>query len=320
MIRVGALCSGYGGLELGLVHIGLDIRTVWRAEVDPIFDAIASEPNLGDIREADFASAPTVSMLTAGWPCQPVSAAGAKLGEEDPRWLWPHVRRAVHVIRPRLVFLENVAGLLTQSYGALFREVVDSLVRCGYAVRYTVIGACHVGAAHHRQRVFILAKRCARQSAITVQCVPGPPCPVPLMYMFPTPTARDGTGRGEGTQEYWDARQTRRTNGMPLGAAVTLLPILDRRPTRLHHRLYWQRFHAAVARQESIYGPAPRPAQARSNGKRYRLAPEFVEWLMCVPAGHVTAKLNWSRAITALGNGVCPPQAGLAYRMLEKSF
>lgn len=319
MIRVGALCSGYGGLELGLVHIGLDVRTVWRAETDPAFDAIASEPNYGDIRNVDFASVPRVSMLTAGWPCQPVSAAGAKLGVNDPRWLWPDVLRAVRDIRPRRVFLENVSGLLSHEGGALFKSVSQSIADCGYLVRAVTLGACNVGAAHHRMRVFILAKRIARHLAGGVHIVREPRCPVPSMYMLPTPTARDGSGRGERTREFWDSRRIRR-QGIPLGAAVTLLPMIDRRPSRNHHRLYWQRFHEAIRRQESIYGPAPRPAEPNGTGKRYRISPEFVEWLMCVPAGHVTSKLGWQRAITALGNGVCPPQAGLAYRMLDRSF
>jgi len=314
-IRVGALCSGYGGLELGLVHIGLDVRTVWRAEVDPVFDAIASEPNLGDIREADFASAPRVSMLTAGWPCQPVSAAGAKLGTDDPRWLWPHVLRAVLIMRPRFVFLENVAGLVSYDGGSLFRAVAGSIVELGYAVHAVTLGACNVGAAHHRQRVFMLAKR-VKRAAATVHIVPEPPCPVPSMYMFPTPTASDGRLRG-GTPEYW----SRRAEGRPLSGAITSLPMLDRPQCyRTRPRLYWQQFYEAVMRQTSIYGPPPRPTVLDANGVRQRVSPEFVEWLMCVPSGHVTAKLNWTRAITALGNGVCPPQAGLAYRMLDKSF
>jgi DNA (cytosine-5)-methyltransferase 1 len=177
--------------------------------------------------------------------------------------------------------------------------------------------------------------------------------------VLPTPAARDGDGRGEGDAEYWAARAEHRTNGVPLGAAVTLLPTpsasdhtgaghaaqggLNLRtaaallPTPTEQNWHgngfnnrgelllpgivrdpaaWGRYAEAVARHEAIYGPAPAPTEPNRNGAP-RLAPAFAEWLMCLPAGRVTAKLDRARALRAIGNGVCPPQLAAAWAVLN---
>ena len=78
---------------------------------------------------------------------------------------------------------------------------------------------------------------------------------------------------------------------------------------------HWGRFAEAVARHESLYGPAPAPTEPNRNGAP-RLAPAFAEWLMCLPAGRVTAKLDRVPALRAIGNGVCPPQLAAAWELL----
>ncbi|HRT31418.1 MAG TPA: DNA cytosine methyltransferase, partial [Anaerolineae bacterium] len=54
-----------------------------------------------------------VDVLTAGFPCQPFSHAGKRLGANDERHLWPHIAQAIDALRPRLALLENVRGLLS---------------------------------------------------------------------------------------------------------------------------------------------------------------------------------------------------------------
>lgn len=96
-----------------------------------------------------------VDIICAGFPCQPVSLAGAQRGTEDDRWLWPHIARIIRDIRPEIVFLENVSGLLTSDGG--FDAVLGDLAALGLDAEWTVLGAGEVGAAQRRDRVFVLA-------------------------------------------------------------------------------------------------------------------------------------------------------------------
>ena len=93
------------------------------------------------------------SILTAGFPCQPVSNAGKKLAQADPRWLWPAVVRILHVVRPPIVLLENTPGLLSRGMGDVIRDLAAS----GYNARWRVLAAADVGAPHLRERVWIVA-------------------------------------------------------------------------------------------------------------------------------------------------------------------
>jgi len=122
--------------------------------------ALAQAPIWSDLRTFDSrAWRGCVDILTAGFPCQPFSCAGKGLGDKDPRHLWPHVRRAINGARPRLVFLENVPGLLTvrQSDGRPAYAVVrEQLERLAYRVEAVLVTAAEVGASHKRERLFIL--------------------------------------------------------------------------------------------------------------------------------------------------------------------
>lgn len=337
-MRVGSLCTGYGGIELGLGDAGVDVEMVWCAEVDTDLDPLLKHiNNLGDIRRANFTQVRRVDMLTAGFPCQPVSAAGAQLGRGDPRWLWPHVLRAVVNLNPRYVLIENVRNLISTKGGALWDSILADLARAGYNTTWLTLGACHVGAAHHRHRVFALATRSKRTreplripygfcGAGGVPILPTPAAtpygsnrggaagrvgPVrhsldSLAKLFPTPTARDGDGRGTGDERYWMTRALHRNQGRPLDTEVALLPART-----------WGNFTEAVARHESIYGPAPLPTELNRNGAP-RLSADFAEWLMCIPAGYVTNYLDRVPALRAIGNGVCPPQLAAAWDLLHK--
>ena len=94
-----------------------------------------------------------VDLLVAGYPCQPFSAAGKRLGTEDPRHLWPHIAGSIRVIRPRFCFFENVEGHISLG----LREVIGELEEIGYQTAWGIFSAAEVGAPHQRKRVFILA-------------------------------------------------------------------------------------------------------------------------------------------------------------------
>jgi len=155
--RIGSLCSGYGGLDLAaLAAFGGEMA--WHAETDPdaarvLAHRFPAVPNLGDITATDWTTVPPVDVLTAGYPCQPLSAAGQRKGEDDARWIWPHVLRAVRVLRPRVVLLENVAGHLSLGFGT----VLGQLSECGFDAEWLVLAASALGAAHERKRLFVLA-------------------------------------------------------------------------------------------------------------------------------------------------------------------
>lgn len=91
--------------------------------------------------------------VLAGYPCQPFSRAGKRQGHNDPRHLWPYIRRHVAAVRPEWCFFENVEGHVTLG----FREVHTSLCRLGYAVEAGLFTASEVGAPQERERLFILA-------------------------------------------------------------------------------------------------------------------------------------------------------------------
>ncbi len=342
--RVGSLCTGYGGLEMALRLAGIDVNVRWLAEVDASLSVLhGGVRNLGDVAAVDWSAVEPIDILTAGFPCQPVSTAGRQRGDADARWLWPVVRQAVAELQPTHVFIENVRNLVAWESGRLWAGILADLEALGYGVRWLTLGACHVGAAHHRHRVFAVAtmgETGAHRVATTF-------CGAKGVTILPTPTARDGGGRGEGDAAYWSARAETRTNGMPLGAALALLPTpaacdakrgwstsnhggrdvtslagvgqLLSTTTAAPRPGHWGRFAEAVARHESLYWPAPAPTEPNRNGAP-RLAPAFAEWLMCLPVGHVTTKLARADALRAIGNGVCPPQAAAAWRYLVSDY
>jgi len=96
-----------------------------------------------------------VDLITAGFPCQPFSVAGKQLAEKDSRNLWPETIKAIRIIQPTTVFLENVPNLLTSEYAlTIFRQ----LGKNGYKVLPPLkLGADDIGANHRRKRIWIVA-------------------------------------------------------------------------------------------------------------------------------------------------------------------
>lgn len=112
----------------------------------------------GDITKTDFTKyANTIDILTGGFPCQPYSNAGKRLGTEDERHLWPEMLRAVREIKPRWIVGENVLGLVSWNEGLVFHEVQTDLETEGYEVWPVVLPASSVNAPHKRDRVWVVA-------------------------------------------------------------------------------------------------------------------------------------------------------------------
>jgi site-specific DNA-cytosine methylase len=94
-----------------------------------------------------------VDIITGGYPCQPFSAAGKRLGTEDPRHLWPYILDHIKAIRPVRCLFENVEGHISLG----LREVISDLEEDGYSATWGIFSAAEVGAPHQRKRVYILA-------------------------------------------------------------------------------------------------------------------------------------------------------------------
>jgi DNA (cytosine-5)-methyltransferase 1 len=112
----------------------------------------------GDITKTDFTKyANKIDILTGGFPCQPYSLAGKRLGKEDDRHLWPEMLRVIREVKPTWVVGENVYGLVNWSGGLVFDEVQTDLEREGYEVQAFILPACGVDAPHKRDRVWFVA-------------------------------------------------------------------------------------------------------------------------------------------------------------------
>ncbi len=158
------LCAGYAGIELGLKRAIPNLRTIALCEVEAfaVANLVAKMesgqlepapiwPNLKTFPWQSFRGC--VDILTGGYPCQPFSAAGKRLGTEDPRHLWPYIARGIRILEPRICFFENVEGHISLGLS----DVIEDLAGMGYRTTWGIFSASEVGAPHQRKRVFILA-------------------------------------------------------------------------------------------------------------------------------------------------------------------
>lgn len=156
-----------GGLDLAVEQV-FGAQTAWHCELEKIkqpngtmkhnaaIDVLAAHwpgvPNHGDLTTIDWDSVEPVDIMTAGYPCQPFSAAGKRKGADDERNIWPEVREAIRRVRPRITLLENVSG--HRSMG--FDRVLGDLAEDGMHVRWASLRAADVGSCHARERLFIV--------------------------------------------------------------------------------------------------------------------------------------------------------------------
>ncbi|MFE0785128.1 DNA cytosine methyltransferase [Streptomyces mutabilis] len=353
-----ALCAGYGGLETA-IGAGTGGQVAAYAESDPFAAAVFAAhnpgvPNLGDITAVDWHQvrdlyAPDV--VGAGFPCRNISNAGRRDGING-KWsrVWKNVAEAVGVLRPSVVFLENVAALRSRGLDV----VAADLAALGYDARWTCLraGDAEVGAPHPRDRWFAIAhpadadpdhlgRHWRPRHLPQAQGWDEPAhrgheaAPAPAgVRLLPTPAALDWKS---------GASNLLGRNARPLNeVVVNLLPTPkasdgphggpNQRDTSGRYYLPGQAvrldgqwvavdgtdYGPAIRRWEHVTGrPAPCPTEPGARGNR-RLAPAFAEWMMGLPAGWVTAVPDIPRKeqLKILGNGVVPQQAHHAYGLL----
>jgi DNA (cytosine-5)-methyltransferase 1 len=157
----GSLFSGIGGFDLAAEWMGW--KNLFNCEWEEFPRKVLKHhfPNAeqyGDIREFNASNyAGRIDILSGGFPCQPYSVAGKRLGKEDERHLWPEMLRIIRECSPRWVVGENVRGLVNWSGGLVFEEVCADLEACGYSVQPFILPACAVNAPHRRDRVWFVA-------------------------------------------------------------------------------------------------------------------------------------------------------------------
>ena len=162
------LCSGIGGFALGFQWAGLS-KPVLFCDIEPWSRQILKKhwphvPIAEDVKELANDpnelipnTDPQQTILTAGYPCQPFSYAGKRLGQEDDRHIWPYLLQIVAQKRPKFCVFENVYGHVSMGLD----QVLLDLEAEGYASRTFVVPACGVDAPHRRDRVWIIARNVA---------------------------------------------------------------------------------------------------------------------------------------------------------------
>lgn len=340
-MRIGSLFSGYGGLDAAVVSVlGGDVA--WHVEFDKAPSAALAHrfpgvPNYGDVTAVDWATVEPVDILTGGFPCQDLSTAGKRRGLRPGTrsGLWEQMAYAIDQLRPRLVVVENVRGLLSAYAhsdvescpiclgdgpdGALraLGAVAGDLAGLGYDCRWAGVRASDAGAPHGRFRVFLVATNAEPAAS-------GGGCAGPARAdSVGSPAVGIGSGAGAGVA-YPNREHDHRCGHVGPGRRAEPTRELAE-PGPLRHEpgpsprnsaVDFGPYTSAVRRWEHVLGrPAPAPTEPGRNGPR--LSPRFVEWMMGLPAGWVCGvDIPRNAQLKALGNGVVPQQAALALRLL----
>jgi DNA (cytosine-5)-methyltransferase 1 len=157
----GSLFSGIGGFDLASEWMGWDnkFHCEWNEFGQKVLHHYWPQAELfTDITKSNFTKyANKIDILTGGFPCQPYSSAGKRLGKEDSRHLWPEMLRAIREIQPSWVVGENVRGLTNWNGGLVFDEVQSDLEAQGYEILPFLLPACAINAPHRRDRIWFVA-------------------------------------------------------------------------------------------------------------------------------------------------------------------
>jgi len=168
-----SICSEYEGIGIGLHRCIPNLRCIAYCEREAfavanlvakmengLLDAAPVFTDVTTFPWEQYAPYMAGGILSFGWPCQPVSCAGKRKATEDERWLFDIIADGIAIMRPGILFAENVEGLLSAKMpnGSLvFSHCIERLESLHYKVAAGIFSASEVGAPHQRKRVFILA-------------------------------------------------------------------------------------------------------------------------------------------------------------------
>lgn len=156
------LFAGIGGFRIALEQAGA--TCVFSSEIHryacQVYKANFNEEPSGDITQIKEQDIPAHDVLCAGFPCQAFSTLGMKKGFSDTRGtLFFEIVRVAKYHKPKVLFLENVPGLLSHNNGDTFETINNNLIDLGYKVYWKVLEATMFGLPQKRKRVFIVAIR-----------------------------------------------------------------------------------------------------------------------------------------------------------------
>jgi len=332
---LGSLFSGIGGLDLG-VEAATGARTAWQVEADPWCRSVLARHwpdarRYDDVRTAgnEGQELERVDIIAGGFPCQDVSVAGKRAGLSggERSGLWSEFARIVRVVRPRIVFVENVSGLLSMEFG----RVLGDLAALGFDAEWGVFRASDAGAPHRRERVFVLAvadaeriERIDRHDADVLGRRSGN-----AEQTRVGGSVGDAAGsRREGGAGPGGARE-RRVSSVPRGASEA---VADADGERLQGQapdgFVVRGGSAVVGVSRGEWGGTDRRAQPRLGRVAHGLpcGLDAHRW----PAGRGEAQHEWEaprvaqgiperwHRLKSLGNAVVPQQAALAWRVLSE--
>lgn len=158
MIRSVELFAGAGGLALGLEYAGIEVEMLVEIDRDCASTLKKNRPGWNAVH-ADVASVdiPCADILTGGFPCQPFSNAGKRLGFEDDRGNAFHLfMEAIRQSQPRVFLMENVRGLVSHDRGETLKYIIYNLENLGYEVQWSILNAVNYGVPQKRERLFIV--------------------------------------------------------------------------------------------------------------------------------------------------------------------
>lgn len=154
------LFAGIGGFRVACDE--LQIQTIWANDIDAKASKVYRDRFGEDIFiEGDIIShvnaIPDHDLLTGGFPCQPFSSAGKKLGIEDARGtLFEKIVQILRNKKPKYFVLENVKRLLSMDKGRHFATILDELSNLGYLIEWRLLNALNFGLPQNRERVVIV--------------------------------------------------------------------------------------------------------------------------------------------------------------------
>ncbi len=166
MIRFIDLFAGIGGIRLGveaaLRRQGIDYECVLSSEIDEkaceTYQLNFGEHPQGDVHEITVVT--PFDLVLAGFPCQPFSYAGKRMGFGDTRGtLFFEVERLISAYKPKAFLLENVRGLYTHDGGRTFQTIMGKLHDLGYGTYDLLLNSSDFGVPQNRVRLYILGIR-----------------------------------------------------------------------------------------------------------------------------------------------------------------
>ncbi len=183
-LRTIDLFAGIGGIRLGFERAFPDSETVFVSEFDKFaagtyadnfstptrevgdYTPMTTEPYIyGDITEIDERDIPSFDICLAGFPCQAFSIAGHHQGFDDDYYgqtrgtLFREVVRICAYHKPKVIFCENVKGLVHHDRGNTFKVIVGAFEQIGYRVFYRVLNSKDFGVPQNRERIYLVCFR-----------------------------------------------------------------------------------------------------------------------------------------------------------------